>query len=258
MHRPAAIMLIACMLLLSGCYTAPPRAATPPTEPAYIQRNYGYALLYATIRSETQVADVLKIKSARDEVATLLKDIAAFAKDALNQLDNLAAADPSLGFDIDALPEMESRTRQAIENTTTAQVLMHSGRRFEFTILLTQHEALNYISHLAGVLRRHDSAKPRMDILEQIQRDAQRLHARTIELLRRTDHPTPEASQASLARPIIAHHPRHQPVTLRQIPLRDGPLAPDTMRSSKVHSVQTTNTAGSPVTPNPDTNGLTE
>ena len=189
-------MLIACTLILSGCYTAPPRATLPPTDPAYLQRNYGYALLYATIRSETQVADVLRIKSARDEVSTLLKDIAAFAKNAIKLLDALAAADPTLGFDIDALPEMESRTRQAIENTTTAQVLMHSGLRFEFTILMTQHEALNYISHLAGVLRRHDSAKPRMDTLERIQRDAQKLHTRTIDLMQAPyliHHDAPEA-----------------------------------------------------------------
>lgn len=184
MHRLAMWIPLFTLLQLGACQSAPPSASKPPADPPLVARNHGYALLYSTLDSETRVADVLRIKSPSEEVATLLRDIADFATRGVETLEGFAASDPSLGFDDDGLPEMETRARQAIESTTTGQIVFRSGRNFEFTMLMSQQKALSYISHLAGVLRAEETILDRREGLESIRREGEELTRRTEAIMR--------------------------------------------------------------------------
>jgi len=179
--------LIAVSLLLAlliGCQTARPYAAAPPTDEAGVERNHGYALLYSTIESETQVDQVMMVKRPRPEVAELLREIAGFAKAQREQLDALAVADDSLGYDIHGLPYVEAKTRDLITATTTRSIMLSGGKAFEFNILLTQHEALSYIKHLARALHEMDDDPDRQAFLKSLADEAGVLHERVITLMR--------------------------------------------------------------------------
>lgn len=178
------IILLIASLPLRACQTAPPYAAAPPEHEEGIELNHGYALLYSTIVSETDLAQVLMIKNPRTEVAALLKDITEFAKDARDSLAAAAADDPALGFATHGLPHAEARTRDLITQTTSRRVMMTGGRQFEYTILLTQHEALTYIIHLAEALREMDENEDRRAYLAELRTDAMILHQRVDALLR--------------------------------------------------------------------------
>jgi hypothetical protein len=173
------------LLVLSfvGCQTARPFAANPPTDPEGIERNYGYALLYATIDDETRVDQVLMIKNPRAEVRDLLREITQFAKDAKEQLDALAEADDTLGYDEHGLPYAEAKTRDLITASTSRTIMFSAGHAFEINILSTQYEALNYITHLAHALREMDDDEDRRAFLTELAASAKSLHDRVVELL---------------------------------------------------------------------------
>lgn len=176
-------IVVACMMF-QACAAPPPRALTAPTEEAAIELNYGYGLLYSTIDSESDVAKVLIIKNPDDRVADLLREIAEFAQQARDELRAFADDDDSLGFDKDGLPAVETYTRRAIERSTAGQVLRDGGRDFEFTILLTQYQALDYIMHTASTLSRVDNNDMRSQWLDDLAEDAESLHSRVLELLK--------------------------------------------------------------------------
>lgn len=178
-----AMLLFASSCSLSACRTAAPYAAQPPADDEGVELNHGYALLYATIESETDVAQVMMIKNPRPEVADLLRNITEFAKAARDRLRALAADDPALGFDQHGLPHAEARTRDLITQSTSQRVMMSAGRRFEYTILLTQREALTYIVHLAETLREMDEDERRRAWLETLRSEAILLYQRTDQLL---------------------------------------------------------------------------
>lgn len=178
------LLLLTACIGLASCQSSPPAAATPPTEQTEVARNYGYALLYSTLKDETKVADVLKIKSPRKDVANILTEISSFAKESVQELERFAASDPTLGFDKDGLPVMETRTRRAIADTTTAEIVLSGGAKFEFTMLLSQQKALSYISHLAGVLEANTTIRNRKVGLRKIKDGATELNKMIVEIMR--------------------------------------------------------------------------
>jgi hypothetical protein len=171
------------VLSFVGCHSARPYAAAPPRDTEGIERNHGYALLYATIEDETRVDQVLMIKQPRTEVAELLRDIAGFARNAKQQLDEFANTDESLGYDQHGLPHVEAKSRDLTAQTTTRAVMRSTGRDFEITILLTQHEALSYITHIARALREMDEDDNRRAFLADLADESRSLHERAIKLM---------------------------------------------------------------------------
>lgn len=176
-----------CMTLFAGCQSARPYATSPPQDEDGLERNFGYALLYGTIESEAQVDQVLMIKQPRSEVAEVLRQIGEFAREARDELCELAKRDETLGYDTHGLPFAEARTRDLITRSTTNSILLSSGRAFELNILMTQREALNYIVHLAQALRELDEDDDRAESLSGIEANASSLLNRVHELLQRLD-----------------------------------------------------------------------
>lgn len=179
----AAIGLSAATLALPACKTSGPTPSASTADPATLHRDNGYALLYSTLGEESDVDKVLIIKRPARPVADLIKSIGEFCRNARDSIKNLAKEDPAISLENQGLPRPEVDTRAAISDATSKQILFAGGKQFEFRLLLTQHEALNYISHTAGAIAESDPRENRRRFLSQLSKDAAALHDRVIELL---------------------------------------------------------------------------
>lgn len=182
-YRSARFALLAPVILLIACEGFMSGEMLNPLSGEAKARSRGYALLHSTVDELSQVDKVLVIKDAEPQVADLLKAIAQFSGDCRDKLQTFAAEDPSLRFNDDGLPNAEASTRNAIASATQKQILFSSGREFEFNILLTQHQALNYITHLAGTLSEQDSHEDRRQYLTHLAGESNALRQRVIALL---------------------------------------------------------------------------
>jgi multidrug efflux pump subunit AcrA (membrane-fusion protein) len=164
--------------LLFGCSTtgpaspsaapAPAPATTRHTEAAdeKIQiRNNASSLLEQLLDEEKNVSKVLIIKHGSRELSGLIKAISTAAADGAKRLKALAQDDPTLDLRRQELPVGEKACRDAISKTEEYDLLLSSGADFEFTLLLTQAQALNYGSHLAKVAANNSADPKEVDAL---------------------------------------------------------------------------------------------
>jgi hypothetical protein len=139
---------------LFGC--APLPKAVPPASPSLSigqlqMRNNSVSLLYDLLGDEKNVSKVLIIKGNRESLHNLIKNISATTGDGAKRLEQLAKKDPTLNLRALELPAGEKATRDAIAKTEEKELLFSSGENFEFTLLLTQADALSYGWHLAKI-----------------------------------------------------------------------------------------------------------
>jgi hypothetical protein len=137
-----------------GCATV--QKSVPPTISATDSkkielRNNAVSLLADLLNDEKNVSKVLIIKSSSKETSVIIKAISRTAGDGAKQLETLAKNDPSLKLHALELPPGEKATRAAIAKTKEHELLFTSGENFEFNLLLTQTDALDYGSHLAKI-----------------------------------------------------------------------------------------------------------
>jgi hypothetical protein len=154
--------VLACSALLFGCSTAGPASssAAPATSAAGSAgatdkktqvRNNAASLLAQLLDEEKNVSKILFIKHASLGVSGLIKAISAAADDGGKRLKGLAQYDPTFDLTRQDLPAGEKASRDAEGSTEEHDLLFSSGANFEFTLLLTQAQALGYGSHLAKV-----------------------------------------------------------------------------------------------------------
>jgi hypothetical protein len=153
----------ASLLLCSLCAcqsTRRPESASPSTAPVLSEkqgsnlqtRDNALALLDDLLGDEKNLSKILIIKHNSDEFGKLVKDISKTAGDSAKMVEALAKTQPGLNLKSTDLPPGEAATRKAISKTKE-QLLLHSkDAEFEFQLLLTQVEALNYGAHLAMVV----------------------------------------------------------------------------------------------------------
>lgn len=191
-HRRSAALL-ASLALLAGCHTAPKGTASSDVgrdgpgkaaTPAARSLAQGYALLYSTIAQDADVDKALMLKGPDARVVEVVKAISQFCAQAKSRLEAFAQEDPALNLKNDGLPALEVKTRDAIGSTTTKQILFGTGKEFEFRLLMTQHEALNYVTHLAGVLAKEEANPARRAYLNEIATNSATLHGKVIELMK--------------------------------------------------------------------------
>jgi len=180
-RRVVSIILLTAGVLLVACHSA---GHSGSTDAATLTRDQGYGLLYSTISDECGVDKVLVIKNPAPQVAELIKAIGQFARDTRRTLRSLAKEEPAIDLDNQGLPETETNTRAAISSATSGQILFSRGKELEFRLLLTQHEALNYITHLAGTLADQDPRENRKRFLEQLSKQSDALHERVLAQLK--------------------------------------------------------------------------
>jgi hypothetical protein len=123
-------------------------------------RNNASSLLAQLLDEEKNVSKVLIIKHGSRELSGLIKTISTAAADGAKRLKGLAQDDPRLELTRQELPAGEKATRKAEGKTDEHELLFSSGADFEFALLLTQAQALNYGSHLAKVAA-DNSADPK-------------------------------------------------------------------------------------------------
>ena len=82
------------------------------------------------------------------------------------------------------LPQIEQKTRAAIESTVTKQLLFSSGKTFERRFLFTQAESMNYAAHLAKVLHDQEDNPARKEFLATLSDHCTALHDKVIDLLK--------------------------------------------------------------------------
>ena len=73
------------------------------------------------------------------------------ASDSEKRLESLASNNPDLNLHAVELPQGEKATRDAVAKTEENELLFSFGKKFEFNLLLTQAQALNYGWHLAKI-----------------------------------------------------------------------------------------------------------
>jgi hypothetical protein len=178
----AAYGLLIAYVLAAGCSTV--QKAFPPA--AWHQarvRNEGYGLLYKLLSQESGVDKVFIVKQANPAVADLIKNIASSCGQAKKEMEQFHERDPHLILDVAHLPEIEQKTRDAIQSTEGKQLLFSSGKTFETRLLVTQAEAMNYAAHLAKVLHDQDEDPARKEFLVTLFHHCTDLREKVMDLL---------------------------------------------------------------------------
>jgi hypothetical protein len=167
------VLAFSCFLL--GCQSPPrrPRTQTIGTEAT---RNNCYSLLHQLLSEEKDISKLRFIKRENIDLKDLLKRIAGSANAGATQLETFARQDPSLVLDDYRLPPGEEKTRADIGSQKEKELLHSSGDKLEFTLLLTQNEALNYASHLAHIAAQNDFRPERSQFLEGLSREMATLY----------------------------------------------------------------------------------
>jgi hypothetical protein len=176
-------MLLACALTVPGCATVQKVLPTAAWHQARV-RNEGYSLLYHLMSQESDVAKIFIIKHADPPVDDIIKEIARTCDRAKKDLDLFHEKDRHLSFEMANLPEMEQKTRAAIQSTVTKQLLTSGGKQFERRLLFTQAESMNYAAHLAKVLCDQDDNQLRKQFLTSLSQQCTAFHDQVVELLK--------------------------------------------------------------------------
>lgn len=186
----AAGALCGCRLLKGGekdSSTPAPSAATNTVAVVDFNqhvRDNCASLLYDLLNDEKNLSKILLIKRDSDQLHALVEEISTAAANGAKKLEQLAAADRSLHLDAMSLPSGEAATREAISKTKTGELLHAKGADFEFALLLTQVEALNYGEHLARVAAAHDAQPDRVREFSALGDELKRLHERVVQQLK--------------------------------------------------------------------------
>jgi hypothetical protein len=175
--------LIVCTLAVTGCSTIQKILPTTAWRQARV-RNEGYSLLYQLLSQENNADKILIIKHADSPIADIIKEIANTCGQARKELDLFHEKDRHLNLEMTHLPEMEQKSRAAIQSTVTKQLLFSSGKTFEVRFLFTQAEAMNYASHLAQVLHDQEENPVRKEFLATLSKRCTTLHDRVMVLLK--------------------------------------------------------------------------
>jgi hypothetical protein len=179
----ACATLIVCTLVATGCSTIQTILPTAAWHQARV-RNEGYSLLYQLVGQESDADKILIIKHADPPIADIVKEIANTCGQAKKTLDQFHEKDRHLNLEITHLPEIEQKSRAAIQATVTKQLLFSSGKTFEVRFLFTQAEAMNYAAHLAQVLHDQEDNPARKEFLATLSEQCTALHDRVMVLLK--------------------------------------------------------------------------
>jgi hypothetical protein len=175
-------------MIFCGCATfhktVPTKNAPAISAEKLQMRNNSASLLYDLLGDEKNVSKVLVIKGNREQLHSLIKAISAMTGDAAKQLNQLAKTDSTLNLHAIELPVGEKATRDAIAKTKEKELLFSSGENFEFTLLLTQADALSYGWHLAKIAAENSSQPEQIHEFDSLSMAMQDLYKQVVALMR--------------------------------------------------------------------------
>ncbi|MEO7677024.1 MAG: hypothetical protein ABIV39_09705 [Verrucomicrobiota bacterium] len=171
-----AACLIALVLVQAGCAISrasfdaalPSRSANESFSPIAHQAE-GYALLYDLVSKEQNVSKLLIIKRDSPPLKAVIQKVARESKQIAKELEQLARQNPPLNLKSTGLPVIEQKARELIEKEEGKGLLRATGQPFEFKLLLSQIEGLNYGSHLAAALVETETNAARRAFLQRTQ-----------------------------------------------------------------------------------------
>jgi hypothetical protein len=186
-------IIVLAAFTLCGCQSHPQAAAsadsmavaTPANKNVDIRiRNNSLALLNELLNEEKRVSMILIIKRESPELNRLIKDIAETAAEGAKRLQSMAKNDSGLALEKPDLPPGEQATRKAVAKTKQHLLLHSKDAEFEFQLLLTQTEALNYGAHLASVAAENEPQSDRARELSDLSARLTQLYEQVIGRLR--------------------------------------------------------------------------
>jgi hypothetical protein len=140
-------------------------------------------LLHQLLDEQKNVSLLRFIKREDSDVKILIKKIASDSRSGAKLLERFAKEDPTLSLVDIGLPPGEVATREAIAATKKKELLGKTGEPFEFSLLLTQTEALRYGSHLAKVASENEPQRDRSRALTDMSAEMEKLYGQVIEML---------------------------------------------------------------------------
>jgi hypothetical protein len=178
------LALSVAVFMLTGCSTTPPPA--PPDDLGGVgihERNQGYSLLYKLMSDESNVGKLFFLKSADEPVKNLVKEIGAAAQATKKQLDDFAASDKHVEFDMTDLPAIEQRGRELEAKDQEKGLLFSSGNEFEVRLIFSQAEATGYAMQLCRALDEKEDNQARKLFLESQAKQFGDFHDRLMKML---------------------------------------------------------------------------
>jgi hypothetical protein len=186
------LLLAACSLC--GCQSLRTTTATPKNvEPTgsenksfdAMTHNNALALLDELLNDEKNVSKILIVKRNSPELKRLINNISHTARIGTKQLKTLAEENSRLHLALTGLPPGEEAARKAMAKTKQHELLQSKGAEFEFQLLLTQSEALNYGAHLAQVAADNEPQSARAQDLSNLSAKLKTLHQQVLAMLRK-------------------------------------------------------------------------
>jgi hypothetical protein len=146
--------------------------------------NNAASLLHDLLGQEKNVSKILLIKKKAPAFEKLIKDISKTADDGEKQLDHFAKDNPTLDLQQMSLPPGEVAARKAQSKAQEHTLLAAKNETFEFDLLLTQAEALDYGSHLAGVAAENSTIPGEERVFNALETDLNGLYMQAIAEMR--------------------------------------------------------------------------
>jgi len=147
-------------------------------------RNNALVLLGELLNDEKHLSAILIIKRESRELNSLVKEISDTAGKGAELVESEAKQD-ALKLSDNGLPPGEKATRDAISKTKEHQLLHSKGAEFEFRLLLTQVEALNYGAHLARIIADNEPQSERAEQFYQLSTHLTRLYDQNTSMVRK-------------------------------------------------------------------------
>jgi len=151
--------------------------------------NVGYDILRDTLRDEQHLKTIrytktiVTFKSISEPTKQVIDDIAQTSAVALEELEQLASLTPGIIFDIDRAGQIQQMTRDALR-ITTAKEFLTSKEDFEVRLLVSQTQALRFISHVTKELSDIETNTKRKEWLEIISDQFEKLYFRVLSRLK--------------------------------------------------------------------------
>jgi hypothetical protein len=186
--RPLEITLIILALTLVAC-SDHGNAQVSHADATQRSVNIGYGILRATLKDERHLKTIrltktiVTFKSISEPTRRIIDDIAQTSSTALEELEQLASLSPGIIFDAERGGQIEQMTRDALRITTVKEFLA-SKDEFEVIFLISQTQALRFISHLTKELSVIEINAKRKEWLGRLSYQYEQLYLRVISRLK--------------------------------------------------------------------------
>lgn len=186
--RPLGITLLAVILAIVACNDHEP-APVPNADGTPRSLNVGYGILYANLGDEQYLKTIrltktiVTFESISEPTREIIDEIAQLSSAAREELEQLAALSPVIMLDAGEDGQIEQRTRDAIRMTTVKEFFT-SKEDFEVVLLVSQSQALRFISHLLKELHVIETNSKRKAWLGTLSEQFEQLYFRVLARLK--------------------------------------------------------------------------